>query len=84
MDIFGVGNVYDTEVETMRYDASKGYLLLGNDKGNYDFNTDTSYINNNEAKSIKKIVINDTIHFIILNKNSTLKILKLNIDTSIE
>ena len=77
LDIFGVGNVYDTEVETIRYDASKGYLLLGNDNDSYDFNVDTSYINNNEAKTIKKIIIGNTIHFIILNKNSTLKILKI-------
>ena len=44
LDLFGVGNVYDTEVETIRYDASKGYLLLGNDRGTYEFNADTSYI----------------------------------------
>jgi enediyne biosynthesis protein E4 len=77
LDIFGVGNVYDAEVETIRYDASKGYILLGNEKGGYEYNSDTSYINNNEAKAIKKIEIGNTIHFIILNKNEPLKVLKL-------
>ncbi|MBG7631172.1 MAG: VCBS repeat-containing protein, partial [Bacteroidetes bacterium] len=77
LDIFGVGNIYEAEVETIRYDASNGTILLGNKKGTFDFLNDTSYFNNKEAKAIKKIVIGDQTHFIILNKNSNLKILKL-------
>lgn len=78
LDVFGVGNIYDAEVETIRYDASKGYILLGNDKGTYQYAKDTSYLNHSEAKSIQKIVINGATHFIILNKNAELKILKVN------
>ncbi len=77
MDIIGVGNVFDAEVETIRYDASKGYTLLGSKDGGYQYSADYSYFNNKEAKTIKKIIINDEVHFIILNKNSKLKILKL-------
>lgn len=69
--------MYDTEVETIRYDASKGYILLGNNKGNYNFKADRSYYNDAEAKELKKIIINNKAHFIILNKNSNLKILRL-------
>ena len=76
LDIFGVGNIYDAEVETIRYDASKSYLLLGNKEGGYNFSTDTSYFNNKESKDIKKIMINGVLHFIILNKNDKLTILK--------
>ncbi len=54
MDIVGVGNVFDSEVETIRYDASKGYTLLGDKNGNYQFSIDYSYFNNGEAKTIKK------------------------------
>ena len=77
LDIFGVGNVNDAEVETIRYDASKGYVLLGNDAGNYRFLNDNSYFNDNEAKAIKKITIKGFLHFIILNKNHKLNLLKL-------
>jgi len=77
LDIFGVGNVYDAEVETIRYDASKGYILLGDEKGNYQYYNDIGYFNNNEAKAIKKIIINNKPHFIFLNKNGKLKILKI-------
>jgi enediyne biosynthesis protein E4 len=77
LDVFGVGNVYDSEVETIRYDASKGYVLLGNKEGGFTFTNDTSYYNNKEAKTIKKIVIGGVLHFIILNKNNKLYILKV-------
>ena len=77
LDVFGVGNVFDAEVETIRYDASKGYVLLGDDKETFIYLNDSSYLNDGEAKIIKKIVINDIVHFIILNKNNSLKILKL-------
>tara|TARA_R110001583_G_scaffold103190_3_gene250340 strand:- start:729 stop:4037 length:3309 start_codon:yes stop_codon:yes gene_type:complete len=77
LDIFGVGNVYDAEVETIRYDASKGYILLGNKNGTFNFKNDASYFNDGEAKAIEKIIINNSVHFIILNKNNKFKILKL-------
>ncbi|MFT5217698.1 MAG: hypothetical protein ACI83H_002839 [Glaciecola sp.] len=77
LDIFGVGNVYSSEVETIRYDASKNYVLLSNKNGGFKFINDTSYFNDQEAKAIKKIVINDTMHFIIMNKNEKLKIVKI-------
>ncbi|AMC11635.1 RNA-binding protein [Lutibacter profundi] len=77
-DIFGLGNIYDTEVETIRYDASKGYLLFGDKNGNFNFSENLSFYNNNEAKVVKKIIINHKQHLIILNKNNKLQILKLN------
>ena len=76
-DILGVGNVYDAEVETIRYDASKGYLLLGDAHGSFTYSNDRSFFNNEEAKAVKKINIKGQPHVIILNKNSTLNILKL-------
>lgn len=76
LDIFGFGNVYDSEVETIRYDASKGYLLLGSKKGEFKHTKDTTYFSNKEAKAIKKIVINGVLHFIILNKNNKIGVLK--------
>lgn len=77
LDIFGVGTINASEVETIRYDASKGFVLTGNQEGQYQFYHDTSYFNNKEATSINRITINNTVHFIILNKNDTLKLLRL-------
>ena len=33
LDIIGGGNIYNTEVETVRFDGSKGYILLGDGTG---------------------------------------------------
>jgi hypothetical protein len=74
--ILGLGNVYQSEVETIRYDASKAYVLLGNKTGNYEFLNDPSYYSNQKTKAIKKIIIKGVLHFIILNKNKKLTILK--------
>jgi hypothetical protein len=76
LDIFGVGNVYDSEVETIQYDASKGYLLLGNKEGNFTFSTDKSYYTNKETKEMRKIIIDGILHFIIVHKNDALTLLK--------
>ncbi len=35
IDLILVGNMYDTEVETVRYDAGRGTVLLGNGKGSF-------------------------------------------------
>ena len=77
LDIFGVGNIYEAEVETIRYDASKGYVLLGNKNGGFQFSNDSNYFSNLEARAIKKITIDGATHFIILNKNSELHMLKI-------
>ncbi|GAA4268278.1 VCBS repeat-containing protein [Hyunsoonleella aestuarii] len=77
LDVFAVGNDYSAEVETIRYDASMGYVLLGQSGSNYSILNDSSYFNPNEAKSINKININNVPHLIILNKNFKLKILKV-------
>ncbi len=76
LDIFGVGNVNDAEVETIKYDASKGYVLLGSKTGQFNFSNNISYFSNRESKAIKKIIINEVLHFINLNKNNKLTILK--------
>lgn len=37
LDLLLAGNMYDTEVETMRYDAGIGTVLMGDGTGNFDF-----------------------------------------------
>ncbi|MGB0930027.1 MAG: VCBS repeat-containing protein [Chitinophagales bacterium] len=37
LDLLFAGNMYDTEVETMRYDAGVGTVLTGDGKGGFDF-----------------------------------------------
>lgn len=78
LDIFGVGNIFEAEVETIRYDASQNYVLLGNGDGGFTTLDDVSFLNKSEAKTIKKIKIDDHICVIIMYKNSQLEVLQLN------
>lgn len=74
-EVIGVGNIYDAEVETIRYDASKGFIFnYENDKF---LNNKVNLLNVNDAKAIKNININGIQHLIILNANEHLTILKV-------
>jgi len=75
-DIVGVGNNYEAEVETVRYDASKNYILLNDKKGSYHHVSTPNIYVNKESIAIEKILIDKKIHFIILNKNGEMDILK--------
>ena len=35
LDLLAIGNLFNTEVETVRYDAGQGLILLGDGKGNF-------------------------------------------------
>jgi hypothetical protein len=73
--IIGIGNVYDAEVETIRYDASQGYVLS---KTKLNTVSNTGFSSNKEAKSVETIVIKGKQHLIILNKNETISLFKKN------
>ncbi len=77
LDILGVGAIYNAEVETIRYDANTGYVLLGDGKGDFTPEKDFSFYISDNSKDMKKIKINNKTHFIIGNNNSVLKFLKL-------
>ena len=53
-------------------------MFYWDQKGGFTFYNDSSYFNNMAAKAIEKISINGVWHFIILNKNAELTILKVN------
>lgn len=70
-DVLGVGNIYEAEVETIRYDASKGYVLrYENSIFKSVPNKHLPYIKN--AKAVAKIKIKGIVHFIVLNNNAEL------------
>jgi len=76
VEVFGVGNIYDSEVETIRYDASQGYILT------YKNNKITTYkdlisISNKEVKAIERIFIKGKSHLLLMHANEGLSILKL-------
>ena len=76
-EIVGVGNIYDAEVETVRYDASKGFILTKNRDNNLSMYQDLVNLTNHDAKAIEKMRIGGHLHLVILNANKELTILKM-------
>ena len=75
-DIVGVGNLYDAEVETIRYDASRGYILLGNGSGGFDVPDQSGLNCDKDMRAITSISIAGTDHFVIASNNDVLSIYK--------
>ncbi len=61
MDIIMVGNSYSTEIMAGRYDASRGLVLLGNGKGNFQPQTvaESGFFVNKDAKALAEIITED-------------------------
>ncbi len=77
MDVVGVGNIYDAEVETVRYDASKGYVLLGNGKGEFTPLKNSGFNINKNMRTVSKIEIGGVTHLVVSNNNDELSFFKL-------
>lgn len=73
-NVVGIGSIYDAEVETIRYDASKGYVL----NNDLTINNSIDYVSSEEVKTIKSITINKKNYLVLLNANKELTFLKVN------
>ena len=79
LDIVTVGNHYGVEVETTRYDAGFGAVLLGDGKNNYKFipPQQSGFYTPQDSRDIKKVKINNKDFFIVANNNSSLSFFSL-------
>ena len=74
------GNLYTSEVETTRNDASYGKLLLGNGDGTFkpsSFSESGFYIKG-DTKDIQKLIIKNGIAIIAANNNDFIQLIKHN------
>ncbi len=76
-EILGVGTAYDAEVETIRYDASRGFLLSADFQNKTDFDVLERNITQKETKAAEKIKIGGSPYVIFLNGNDNLSLIKL-------
>ena len=56
-DIIGAGNIYETEPETVSYDASKGYVLINDGNGKFLESVNHDFLLNGNIKDIQVINI---------------------------
>ena len=75
-DVIGIGAIHEAEVETIRYDANIGFILINNGKGGLESYKDINFYVGNNAKKIKDISVKNQKHLIIGNNNNTLTIFK--------
>lgn len=79
LDILAVGNNFAAEVETVRYDAGRGILMLGNGKGQFKPKTPTEsgWFSNSDDKDLAVIEVNGKKIFLVAGNNSYLKWISL-------
>ena len=79
-DMFLVGNDYNTEYETPRLDAGRGFLLLGSGNKNYEVATVSAsgIYNSGDARKVKKIMHQGKTMLVVANNNDALGLYKLN------
>ena len=73
-DIMGIGAIYDTEVETIRYDSNYGYVLLGDGNGSFKYDKNYDPFIDSDSKDISQIVINGGKHYLVVSNNGQLSI----------
>lgn len=77
LDIVGIGNKYNAETETARYDACRGFVLIGNGQGNFEENFQSGFYNFGNAKELETVHIGNALHFVISNNNDNLEWIQL-------
>ncbi|MDC1379050.1 VCBS repeat-containing protein [Algibacter sp.] len=80
-DILIVGNHYGVEVETTRYDAGYGALLLGDGQNNFNFISpkESGFYTPHDSRSISVINQNSNNYLVVVtNNNATCDIFKAN------
>ena len=75
-DIVGVGSIFNAEVETIRYDANRGYILIGQPDGSFKGLSNSGFYNDYNAKDVKFISINGESYFLIANNDGPLRLVK--------
>lgn len=76
LDVLAVGNLYQAEVETVRYDAGTGLCLLGDGKGGFEAipTNKSKFFANKDARDIK-IIDKNTV--LVANNNSEMQVFEL-------
>jgi hypothetical protein len=75
LNILGVGNIFDSEPETIRYDACRGFVLEVNEQGQPEAINESGFYHFTDAKALAEIRINGRRHFIVASNSDSLRVL---------
>jgi len=79
-DILSIGNHFGVEVETVRYDAGIGTILMGDGKNNFSVmpSSISGLVINQDSRDIKKIMQGSKPLFVVTNNNNHLSLYNSN------
>jgi len=81
LDLIGAGNLWDAEAETIRYDANRGYVLLGDGKLGFSrtsYSLSHGFYYNSNARDLDEINISDKKCILLTSNNDQLRLFKYN------
>ncbi len=80
LDVVVVGNLYSSEVETPRNDASNGLLLKGNGQGSFKAirALESGLYAPGDVKDMAKIIVNGKEHLLLSKNSDYLQLIKVN------
>lgn len=77
LDVMGIGSMYDAEVETIRYDSNFGYVLLGDGKGDFEYNSSYDPFVIKDSKDVTELSINGISYYAVVSNNAELELFSL-------
>ncbi len=72
LDVVGAGGIYEAEVETVRYDANVGYILLNDAKGGFKPYKDAGFYIGSNARKLHSFTIKQESYLAVINNDSPL------------
>ncbi|MBA83054.1 MULTISPECIES: VCBS repeat-containing protein [unclassified Leeuwenhoekiella] len=75
-DVVGAGGIYEAEVETVRYDANVGYILLNDTKGNFKPYKDRNFYTGANTRYIHPFFVNTEKYLLVTNNDRPLSVFK--------
>lgn len=74
-EVIAVGNLYNVEVETVRYDASKGAILTFKDGAFVAMDPrETGFITSGDSRAVVAVQNNEKINFLVANNNGPIEV----------
>ncbi|PHQ29224.1 VCBS repeat-containing protein [Leeuwenhoekiella nanhaiensis] len=76
IDVIGAGAIYEAEVETVRYDANVGYILLNDTKGNFTPYKDRNFYTGANTRNIHPFTIDTENYLLVVNNDRPLSVFR--------
>ncbi len=74
LDVIGAGGIYEAEVETVRYDANVGYILLNDSKNGFKPYKDAGFYIGSNARRLHNFIVKEQTYVVVINNDSPISL----------